>query len=79
MACMSGGGIGQICNLILLDPQVHEQVFTNTENNKLKTECPKEFVFKVDCASKRLEKLAASTPIRVVLPPILEAVLEIAG
>lgn len=79
VACMSGGGIGQLCNLIPLDTHVHKEVIINAGNNELKTECPKEFVFEVDRAAKKLEKLATSIPVTVVVPPIWEDVPNVAG
>ena len=79
VACMSGGGIGQICNLIPLDTHIHQEVIINAGNNELKTECEKEFVYEVDRAAQKLEHLAASVPVTVVLPPIRDEMPVVAG
>ena len=79
VACMSGGGIGQICNLIPHDTDVHQEVIINAGTNELKTECLKEFVFEVDRAAHKLEKLAASVPVTLVLPPIRDEIPNVAG
>ena len=70
VACMSAGGIGQICNLIPLDTHTHQEVIINAGNNELKTDCDKEFVYEVERAAQKLEHLAASVPVTLVLPPI---------
>ena len=55
VACMSGGGIGQICNLIPLDSHQHKEVVINAGTNELKTESVKEFVFEVETAALKLK------------------------
>ena len=69
VSCMSGGGIGQICNLIPHDSDHHQEVIINAGTNELKTDCPKEFVYEVDRAVHKLEELATSGPVTLVLPP----------
>ena len=79
VACMSGGGIGQICNLIPLDTNPRRQVIINAGTNEMKTESDKEFVFEIDAAARKLQQLSTSVPVTLVLPPGDNNVPEIAG
>ena len=69
VACMSGGGIGQMCNAIPYD-QPHSEVIINGGTNDLKQESLQEFVFIVDKTVEKIAKLAENVPVTVVLPPI---------
>ena len=70
VACMSGGGLGQICNLIPHD-EPHNEVVINAGTNEVKNEQPlNEFVYTVENAGKKLKELAKKMPVTVVLPPI---------
>ena len=72
VACMSGGGIGQICNLIPYDTHIHKEVIIHAGNNELKTESLKQFVFEVDSAAEKLKELATTMPVTLLVPPICE-------
>lgn len=67
VSCMSGGGIGQICNLIHVDEK-HDQVIINAGTNEIKTESLHEFVYTVSKAEEKLQKLAATHDVTVVVP-----------
>ena len=68
-ACMSGGGIGQLCNAIPYD-EPHAEVIIKAGTNELKEENLKQFVHIVQQAEAKLLNLAANTAVTVVLPPI---------
>ena len=69
VACMSGGGLGQICNLVPFD-EPHKEVIINAGTNEIKNEQPlKEFVYTVESAGEKLKELSKSVPITVILPP----------
>ena len=67
VACMTGGGIGQICNMVPFD-EPHEEVIINAGTNEIKTESVEEFVFTVDKAEEKLCKIAQTSVTTVVLP-----------
>lgn len=70
VACMSGGGLGQICNLIPHD-EPHDEVIINAGTNEVKNEQPlNEFIYTVEKAGDKLKELSKSTPVTVVLPQI---------
>ena len=68
VACMSGGGIAQICNAIPYD-EPHKEVIIKAGNNELKEESLQEFVYTVGKTAAKLQGLAETTPVTVVLPP----------
>ena len=68
-ACMTGGGIAQLCNAIPYD-QPHDEVIINAGTNELNVESLKEFVFTVQQTKPKLEMLATSVPVTVVLPAV---------
>ena len=72
VACMSGGGIGQICNLIPYDTHTHKEVIIHAGNNELKTESLQQFAYEVDTAAEKLKELATAMPVTLVVPPICE-------
>ena len=74
--CMSGGGIGQICNLIPYDKK-YEEVIINAGTNDVKIEPLEEFAYTIHKAEEKLRKLATDTPVTVVLPPISEETPEL--
>ena len=51
----------------------------NAGNNELKTESAKEFVYEVNTAAEKLKKLAESTPVTLIAPPIQAEVPILAG
>ena len=68
VACMSGGGIGQLCNAIPYDHQ-HEEVVIHAGTNEISnTQTLPEFVFTVTKATEKLNKLAEKTKVTLVLP-----------
>ena len=76
VACMSGGGIAQMCNAIPYD-KPHQEVIINGGTNELKEESLKEFVYTVNKTAGKLAALAVSTPVTVVLPAIVTNIPEI--
>ena len=67
ISCMSGGGIGQICNQIPFDDK-HENVVINAGTNEIKADSPQEFVYTVEKAQEKLKNLATTTNVTLVLP-----------
>ena len=77
VACMSGGGLGQICNLVPFDEQ-HNDIIINAGTNEIKNEQPlKEFVYTVESAGEKLKELSKTVPITVVLPPTITTTPEL--
>ena len=68
VACMSGGGIAQICNAIPYDTP-HNEVIIKAGSNEMKEESLKEFVYTVEKTTAKLQVLTEQTPVTVVLPP----------
>ena len=62
--CMSGGGIGQICNIIPYD-QSHDEVIINAGNNEIKIESLHEFMYTVSKSEEKLRELSTSTSVTV--------------
>ena len=79
IACMSGGGIGQICNLIPHDKHKHDEVIIHAGSNELKTESRQEFVYEVSTAAEKLQKLSTTIPVTIVTPPIDKDIPEVAA
>ena len=69
VACMSGGGIGQLINVIPFDSP-HKEVIISGGTNDLKAESLKEYVFSVEKMGGKLTKLASTTPVTIALPPL---------
>ena len=67
VTCMSGGGIGQLCNVIPTDDK-HEQVIILAGSNEIKNSPPAEFVYTIDKTVEKLRTLAATSSVTVVLP-----------
>ena len=78
VACMSGGGIGQICNVIPFD-QPHDEIIINAGTNEMNGSDLQEFVYTVDKTREKLETLAAKQPVTLVLPEIKTDAPEIAA
>ena len=76
VACMSGGGIGQIINAIPFD-QPHKEAMICAGNNDLKAVSIGEFVYTVDKAAEKLADLTTTMPITVALPPIRNEIPEL--
>lgn len=69
VACMTGGGIGQLCNVIPYDSP-HEEIIINAGTNELKCNDLAEFVFTVEKEKEKVQSLATSLPVTIVLPQI---------
>ena len=67
VSCMSGGGIGQLCNLVHYDEK-QENIVINAGTNEIKADSPEEFVYSVNTAAQKLKALAQTTNITLVLP-----------
>ena len=79
IACMSGGGIGQICNAIPYD-QKHDEVIILAGNNEVtNTKSLPEFVYSVTKAATKLQKLAEQSKVLLVLPCVPTVGPEEAG
>ena len=76
VACMSGGGIGQIINAIPFD-KPHKEAMICAGNNDLKAPSLGEFVYTVEKAAEKLAKLSTTIPITVALPPICNEIPEL--
>ena len=70
VSCMSGGGIGQLCNAIPYDDK-HDEVILVAMNNEVGTaNDAKEFVYTIDTGVEKVQALAETrTRTAVVLPP----------
>ena len=67
VTCMSGGGVGQLCNVIPTDEN-HEQVIILAGSNEIKKSPPTEFVYTIEKTVEKLRALAANSSVTVVLP-----------
>jgi hypothetical protein len=67
VSCMSGGGIGQLCNLVNYDEK-QENIIINAGTNEIKADSPEEFVHSVNTAAQKLKALAQTTKVTLVLP-----------
>ena len=79
IACMSGGGIGQICNLVPHDKHKHDEVIIHAGSNELRTESRQEFVYEVSTAAEKLHNLSTTIPVTIVTPPIDKDMPEVAA
>ena len=70
VACMSGGGIGQIINAISYDSKHDEVVVMAGTNEVVHTKDPAEFVFIIDKSMEKLKKLSEEVVTTFVLPCI---------
>ena len=68
VACMSGGGIGQLINAIPFDEKHEEVVLLGGTNEVFFTKDPNEYVFTVEKSLDKLSKLAETVPTTFVLP-----------
>ena len=68
IACMSGGGIGQLINAIPLDEKHDEVVLIGGTNDDAYTKNAKEYVFTIEKSFQKLSKLAEAVPTTFVLP-----------
>ena len=69
VACMSGGGIGQLINVIPYDTP-HKKVIISGGTNDLKVDSLKEYVYSVKNIESKLKTLASVTPVTIALPPL---------
>ena len=67
--CMSGGGIGQICNLLPYDTK-HEDIIINAGGNEIRNApSMQEFVYTVEKAKEKLQKAATRQGnVKLILP-----------
>ena len=75
VACMSGGGIAQMCNAIPYD-KPHREVIINGGTNELNEDSLKEFVYTVDKTAGKVAALAQNMPVTVILPAIASDIPE---
>ena len=68
IACMSGGGIGQLINAIPLDEKHDEVVLIGGTNEVAYTKNANEYVFTIEKSLQKLSKLAEVVPTTFVLP-----------
>ena len=61
---MTGGGIGQICNLVPYD-KPHDEVIINGGTNDVKIEPLEKFAFAITNAEEKLRKLVKEKPVTV--------------
>ena len=71
VACMSGGGIAQLCNVIPFDDHQQEEVIINAGTNEIKTESIQEFAYTLQKAEQKLRELATTTPVTLVIPQLV--------
>ena len=67
VACMTGGSIGQICNMIPYEDK-HEEIVINAGTNEIHYESLHEFAYTVEKTWEKLEKLKEKENIVLVLP-----------
>ena len=71
VACMSGGGLGQLCNWVKYDDKHAEVILAAGSNEVHSTDPLNEFVFTVKKAQEKIRHTAeAHEKVMVVLPPI---------
>lgn len=75
VACMSGGGVGQICNVIPFDNK-HEEIVINAGTNEMNCNDLHEFVYTVEKEKEKLTILANQQPVTLILPEVTEEVPE---
>ena len=75
VACMSGGGIGQLCNVIPSDTKHEEVIILAGTNEITRTESLHEFVYTIEKTVEKLRALAGDNQVTMVLPvtPCLNA------
>ena len=76
VACTTGAGIGQLCNIIPFD-KPHQEVIINGGTNEMKSDL-KEFKYTISKTGDKLSKLAQNVDVTVILPPIVEDLPELA-
>ena len=75
VACMTGGSIGQICNMIPYEDKRNEIVI-NAGTNEIRFESLHEFTYTVEKTRGKLEKLKESENVVLVLPSTTTATPE---
>ena len=68
-ACMTGGGIAQLCNAIPFD-KPHEEVIIKAGTNELNEENLNQFVYTIEKTKEKLAKMAEEVKVTVVLPSV---------
>ena len=68
VACMSGGGIGQIINAISYDTKHEEVIVMGGTNEVVNTTNPAEFVFTIDKSLEKLKALSEQVVMTFVMP-----------
>ena len=78
VACMSGGGLGQLCNWIKYDDKHPEVIISGGTNEVHSTDPLNEFVYTVEKAELKIRDTASThEKVMVVLPPIPQDVPEL--
>ena len=78
VACMSGGGLGQLCNWIKYDDKHPEVIISGGTNEVHSTDPLHEFVYTVEKAELKIRDTATThEKVLVVLPPIPQDVPEL--
>ena len=68
VACMSGGGIGQLCNVIPTDTKHEEVIILAGTNEITRSESLHEFVYTIEKTIEKLRALAEENQVTMVLP-----------
>ena len=68
VACMSGGGIGQLCNVIPSDTKHEEVIILAGTNEITRTENLHEFVYTIEKTVEKLRALAEDNQVTMVIP-----------
>ena len=77
VTCTSGAGIGQLANLIAVDPDKTADILIIAGANEIRqTEDERQYQYQVTKASEKLHKLSATRNITLVLPPTPRTTLE---
>ena len=70
IGCMTGGGIGQVCNAIARDKKFEEVVISGGTNEILHTQSLQEYVYTIDKSVEKLKALTSETNVTLVFPTV---------
>ena len=68
ITCMSGGGLGQLCNLIKYDEKHEEVVLHGGQNEILNSTSRSQFTYTIEKAEEKLRQLAEERNVVLLLP-----------
>ena len=68
ITCMSGGGLGQLCNLIKYDEKHDEVVLHGGQNEILNSTSRSQFTYTIEKAEEKLRQLAEERNVVLLLP-----------